>query len=492
MLKRKRTLRLLVLSIVIAVGLCPGVALAVDISSSTDVNLGEEYSGSITINNDSDLYRFTLPSSGTVKLSTTAHARSTNYYIYDQNGEEVWQSTSGEANRQTGLQVESNSIDLTMGTYYFNVSKGLGTGSYEFKLGFSSADETFAESEDGSDNSMSEANDVSFGVTYKGKIARNDEKDFYRFSLPSSGTVGISTTARMKRVDYYLFDESGEEVWCSTNGEANQQTGLQVEYNDVDLTSGAYYFCVCCDRRYGNDDYFGNYSFELDFTDAGESFFESQGGSDNSIAEANDVVFGNTYRGQIALNDGKDFFQFTLTRPTEIQLTSTAYIDRLDYYLYDEQGDQIWSDENTWANSQTGKLTLKEKLSLDEGVYYLCIGEGYYTGNYNFMIAVPIVKASNPMTVKAHSKSVKAKKVQKKKRTVSNAIVVSNAQGKVTYTKVKKGSSSKLTIGKKSGKITVKKGTKKGTYKIRVKVKAAGNAYYKSKTKTVTVKIRVK
>ena len=41
-----------------------------------------------------------------------------------------------------------------------------------------------------------------------------------------------------------------------------------------------------------------------------------------------------------------------------------------------------------------------------------------------------------------------------------------------------------------NGKVTVKKGLKKGTYKV--KVKAAGNKNYKAATKTVTFKIKVK
>ena len=36
------------------------------------------------------------------------------------------------------------------------------------------------------------------------------------------------------------------------------------------------------------------------------------------------------------------------------------------------------------------------------------------------------------------------------------------------------------------------KGTKKGTYKMKVTVTAAGNASYKAGTKTVTVKVKVK
>ncbi len=45
----------------------------------------------------------------------------------------------------------------------------------------------------------------------------------------------------------------------------------------------------------------------------------------------------------------------------------------------------------------------------------------------------------------------------------------------------------------KTGKITVKKGTKKGTYRIKVEVMAAGNGnYLASKAKTVSVKVKVK
>ena len=45
---------------------------------------------------------------------------------------------------------------------------------------------------------------------------------------------------------------------------------------------------------------------------------------------------------------------------------------------------------------------------------------------------------------------------------------------------------------KTTGKVTVKKKLKKGTYKIKVKVTAAGNSNYKALTRTVTFKIKVK
>ncbi|MCR5653275.1 MAG: hypothetical protein K6F88_05700 [Ruminococcus sp.] len=100
-----------------------------------------------------------------------------------------------------------------------------------------------------------------------------------------------------------------------------------------------------------------------------------------------------------------------------------------------------------------------------------------------------IKKAANTMTVKTALKKVELSKLQKAKQTVKNAIVVSNNKGSVTYKKL--SGVKNLTISKK-GIITVKKGTTKGNYKIKVKVSAKGTGNYKSIYKTVTAKIKVK
>ena len=61
----------------------------------------------------------------------------------------------------------------------------------------------------------------------------------------------------------------------------------------------------------------------------------------------------------------------------------------------------------------------------------------------------------------------------------------------VTYAKAsvsnKKG---KVSIAK-NGKITVKKGTKKGTYNVKIKVTLAKNGNYKQLTQTVVGKVKV-
>ena len=98
------------------------------------------------------------------------------------------------------------------------------------------------------------------------------------------------------------------------------------------------------------------------------------------------------------------------------------------------------------------------------------------------------------MTLSLNKKKLKVKlsKVKKKKQVVSGVIKVSNAKGTVTYARIKKGSDKKLSINAKNGKITVKKGTKKGKHKIKVMVTASGDDGHYAASKVITVTINVK
>lgn len=117
--------------------------------------------------------------------------------------------------------------------------------------------------------------------------------------------------------------------------------------------------------------------------------------------------------------------------------------------------------------------------------------EGTKTLNFS------IVKAASPLKASPKAVTIKYKKLKKKAQTVklANALKVTGKHGTVTYTKVsvnKKKFAKKFVVNKKTGKITVKKGVKKGTYKLKVKVAATATKNYKagSKTATITIKVR--
>ncbi len=102
-----------------------------------------------------------------------------------------------------------------------------------------------------------------------------------------------------------------------------------------------------------------------------------------------------------------------------------------------------------------------------------------------------VTKITNPIVAKGKTVKVKLAKLNKKNQAVkaAKAVKVSDAVGKLTY---KKKSGNKKIAVAKNGKITVKKGLKKGTYKVKITVKAAGNDSIDKGSKVVTVKVVVK
>ena len=93
--------------------------------------------------------------------------------------------------------------------------------------------------------------------------------------------------------------------------------------------------------------------------------------------------------------------------------------------------------------------------------------------------------AEQTITAKGLSKTFKAKQLKKAKKTFE---IKASAETALSYKVTKKNAKLKF----KNGKVTVKKGTKKGTYSMQVKITAKANAAYQSAEKTVTIKVKVK
>ena len=141
--------------------------------------------------------------------------------------------------------------------------------------------------------------------------------------------------------------------------------------------------------------------------------------------------------------------------------------------------------------SSAGKVTIKGAGKAKITVY--AAASDACTKSESKVVTLTVNKAKNPFSPSGKSPSVKYSKLKKANQTIaaSKAFKLTSPKGAVTYSK--SSGHKKITIAKSTGKITVKKGLKKGTYKVKVKVKAAGNSNYKpSAEKTVTVKVIVK
>ena len=106
---------------------------------------------------------------------------------------------------------------------------------------------------------------------------------------------------------------------------------------------------------------------------------------------------------------------------------------------------------------------------------------------------IVVAKAANPMAAKAVARTASLATLRSKAVTVARPITLTTKQvGTLSYAKVATGSSSYLTVNKSTGKVTVRKGAKKGIHTIKVKVTASGGTNYKAKSQVVTCKITVK
>lgn len=348
-------------------------------SDATSISIGSQYSGKLSGEED-EYYKFTIPSSGEVSIISKAQMYYIHYYIYDANGNQVWEKDFFEDDT-TGMSSANEKIDLTKGTYYLVLQSHV-SGNYQFHLAFQDAGETFTETGNGTNNSMNTANDISFGNTYKGQIAENDEKDFYKFIMPSSGRVKLSTNAKMDRVGYSIYDENGNSLWDDVIYK-DDVTGQSSFHTTFDLTKGTYYFIVYKDYAPT-----GTYSFKTTFEDAGESFEESGNGTNNTIDTANTISLGKQYKGQLAKNDEKDFYKFELNSSKKLtfQMTSSQ-IEKIYYYIYDQNGKQVWYDDS-YSDDASGINKVKKELNLAAGTYYLAFERwtDAMTGVYTFSL----------------------------------------------------------------------------------------------------------
>ena len=128
-----------------------------------------------------------------------------------------------------------------------------------------------------------------------------------------------------------------------------------------------------------------------------------------------------------------------------------------------------------------------DKMPKDAGTYTVVAtikGIGLFSGEMKTTVKVTIKKKKQVFkkkTVKA--RKVKASKLKKKKIKLKLK-VKTNGKGKLVF----KRKSKKIKVSKK-GVVTLKKGLRKGTYKVKVMAKATKN-YTKTKWKVIKIKVK--
>lgn len=184
----------------------------------------------------------------------------------------------------------------------------------------------------------------------------------------------------------------------------------------------------------------------------------------------------------------------------EDQLFDASYIDISNYAVtlaktsYEYTGKAIEPAVKVSGLTEEDDYYVDYENNIRIGTATITItGTGMYTGTIEKTFR--ITKIKSPLKVKAR-KPVKLKAATLRRKSVgirrARMIKVSGAKGGAVYRLMSVNRyQDHFKINSKTGRLTVKKGLKKGTYKVKVKVKASGNSRYASASGTVTLTVKV-
>lgn len=456
----------------------------IDAQAATNVSWGYTYSGTMTSSNDEFTYRLSLPSAGRVRLTMTlSNLKKVKIYIENISGTQVWGSeypVDGTTNYD---------IDLTAGTYTLYVEQWSGTGDFSFTSSFTSAGESFAET----NNTRTNASRPSFGREVNGHLAYNDEIDIYRYDLTSSGRITFTLNSTLESAKLYVEDASGERIWGIKYPKEGTTTYT------IDLVKGTYYINV---ERYGkSDNYTGTYHYMAVFTSAGETFSEPN----NSPTEAAIPTLGTAVKGQLAANDKTDVYRYTFSSARKLTLQFNSSLEEVVIYLTDASGKRVWGRKYPKAGST------RYDIDVNSGTYYFYVERtgSNDSGTYIFTLGNYIApqQTGNKPGSAGQSTASKPKKTQIS-RIVSKGgrkiVVTWKAKSGVSGYQIqcalkknfKKGVKTYTIKGKKKTSKTIKKLKAKKKYFVRVrsftktKVNGKTKKIYSKWSKVKKVKVK--
>ena len=134
-----------------------------------------------------------------------------------------------------------------------------------------------------------------------------------------------------------------------------------------------------------------------------------------------------------------------------------------------------------------GKVTIKAAGTVK--ITINAKATGTYKAATAKVLTIKIAKKAPTIKTKIGTKNLSYNTLKKRAQVFTLGTSV-NSKGTLTYKKL--SGSSAVSVNSKTGKLTVKKGLKKGTYRVKVQIKSAAKGNYTAGSITVTVTVRVK
>lgn len=215
-------------------------------ATANHIKVNTVYYGSTMSKDDVDWYQFTTQKPGYISL-TFKHdyidSGSTYWraHLYDSEQQELV-SYSFNGNKTSYTQ---GKIGVPAGSYTIKIESGEYDDSdkeYNFKINYTASNVWETEF----NNEYTTADKISYGKTYYGDLMYQDDVDWYKFEVPSSGNKvfyfkhdAVTESSTTVYWNLYLYDASMKEIW--NHGSAGAETSYSEK---IKLSAGTYYLKI--------------------------------------------------------------------------------------------------------------------------------------------------------------------------------------------------------------------------------------------------------
>lgn len=204
-----------------------------DYYSANDVVLNNKYTGTINNGDDADYYKIVAPEDGKISLNFQHR-----YKDIDKKWNiNIYQYVNGQYNEMSSWDIsleDNENVSLPFigavknGVYYLKVSGRTVVGeSYTIQTAFDLSD--IYEKEPNDD--YYSATNISLNKKYSGNLNNGNDKDYYHFVAPASGTLCLDFqhTYKDDRDGWYI------NAYNYIEGEYKEVDGIEVRQNDANI-----------------------------------------------------------------------------------------------------------------------------------------------------------------------------------------------------------------------------------------------------------------
>lgn len=279
------------------------------------ISTNETYIGQMATAEDIDFYRFTLhaPGSIVIKIGLALFdlgCESWHMALFDETGA-AFSGPDIYSFASCGDEPYSNSptIRLPADDYYVRITPREFMGNdYRLCIAYSEEGGVF---EKEFNDTMATATRIDVGAQYTGNLYRQEDVDYYKFSLPEPGSIVVQfsheffddcrETWHIVLIDEGLTDPIYSFASCGNEEDTNSPK--------IRLPAGDYYVKIAPDVHCFHD---MDYDLCVTYSEEGE-FFEKE--FNDTIATATRIDVGAEYTGNLYRREDVDYYEFTLDEP---------------------------------------------------------------------------------------------------------------------------------------------------------------------------------